>query len=154
MHPCMPAHFPSSPCPRSPQKQRTGHLVWGTHLYMWPAGFLMFRGVGGNLGPFPEAKQKQIQAGFRGEVLSCASVTHTGRGGDCGGHGLLVLPREGVPVEKGILSNRQPLGAAARRWNELLIFSAGLFIWLIQRKPAHGSVHKGYLWRKFMHLTA
>ena len=114
----------------------------------------MFRGVGGNLGPFPDAKQKQIQAGFWGEMLSHGLVAQMGRGGERGGHGSLVLPRQGVPVEKGIPSNGRPLGAAARRWKELLIFSAGLFIWLIQRKPAHGSVHKGYLWRKFMHLTA
>lgn len=31
------------------------------------------------------------------------------------------------------------LGAAARHWKGLLVFSAGLFIWLVQRRPAHGS---------------
>lgn len=71
-----------------------------------------------------------------------------------GGRGSLVLPHQGVLVEKGILSRGRPLGAAARRWKELLIFSAGLFIWLTEREPAHGSVHRGYLWGKFMHLTA
>lgn len=51
--------------------------------------------------------------------------------------------------------------AAARSWKELLIFSTGLFIRPTQRKPARSSssssssgIHEGYLWGKFMHLTA
>lgn len=115
---------------------------------MWLAGLLVFPGVGGNLGPSPEAKQKQIRAAFRGEVLSRAQAHKQDVAGSVGGRAP-APPRapggEGHPKEWTIL---------LCSWKELLIFSAGLFIWLIALQPAGGGVHGGYLWRKFMHLTA
>lgn len=115
---------------------------------MWLAGLLVFPGVGVNLGLFPEAKQKQIRAAFWGEVLSHTQALKHNVAGSVGGHGP-AQPRgpggEGHPKEW-----TTPLCS----WKELLIFSAGFFIWLIARQPARGSVHKGYLWRKFMRLTA
>lgn len=115
MCPCIPALLPPGPCPCSlPALEGGLPPTCGRQVCS------CFQGWEGNLGPSPEAKQKQIRAGFRGEVLSHAQAHKQGA------WGAVVVPHQGVQVEKGIPRNGQALRAAGRSCSfSPLSFSSG-----------------------------